>query len=222
MVAIKLPIEQELLIPVTGVNLVAFLTIPEKAQGLVLFVHGSGSSRHSIRNESMAKQIEEAGMATLLFDLLTEEEDKWDAINHELRFNIPLLSERLIEVTEWLSTYKETQGLAIGYFGASTGASAALVAASLMNKRVKAIVSRGGRPDLAGSRLGRVEAATLLIVGGADYGVIELNEKALQNLHCQKKLEIVANATHLFEEAGALKEVGDLASKWFYQHFIAD
>lgn len=215
MVETKFLVKEELLIPIGSSNLSAFLTIPESAKGIVLFAHGSGSSRHSVRNQFVAKYMQEEGLATLLFDLLTDEEDKLDEKNRELRFNIPLLSERLIAVTEWISSYPETNKLPIGYFGASTGASAAFVAGSMLPKSVKAIVSRGGRPDLAGSRLSRVQAPTLLIVGGADYGVIELNEKAMKLLNCEKKLEIVPNATHLFEEPGTLEEVGRMTTRWF-------
>jgi len=217
MVEAKLRIDQEIMIPIGENQLAGFLSIPENAKGLVLFAHGSGSSRHSKRNQFVAKYMQEEGLGTLLFDLLSEEEEKIDEMNRELRFNIPLLSERLIKTTEWVLSYEPTHGLGIGLFGASTGAAAALIAAAELSKDVKAVVSRGGRPDLAGSKLMHVKAPTLLIVGGADYGVIELNDKAFGLLTCEKKFEIVPHATHLFQEPGTLEEVGHKASIWFNQ-----
>lgn len=194
------------------------LSLPENATGIVLFAHGSGSGRLSPRNQLVAKDLNEKGLGTLLIDLLTEEEEKIDDRTRELRFDIPFLAERLIDTIDWMAENKETQGMRIGLFGASTGAAAALVADAKGKGKVSAIVSRGGRPDLAGSYLEVVKSPTLLIVGGNDFGVIELNEGAYKVLNCEKKLEIVPGATHLFEEPGALATVCELAETWFLQH----
>lgn len=196
------------------------LRIPSGASGIVLFAHGSGSSRHSPRNQFVANMLNEAGLATLLFDLLTADEERKDRYTAQLRFDIRLLSQRVIEATEWLSHQEMTRTLPIGYFGASTGAAAALVAAAALPATVRAIVSRGGRPDLAGQVLTRVQAPTLLIVGGEDTQVIELNRLALALLPGDKRLEIVPGATHLFEEPGALEQVARLASDWFTRYLV--
>ena len=210
-----------LTIPVGRVRLNGDLTIPEDARGLVLFAHGSGSSRLSPRNRYVAGMLQESGMATLLFDLLTPDEEKEDCSTGHLRFNIDLLAERLAAVTRWLLEEKQPRDLALGYFGASTGAAAALMAAAELEDRIQAVVSRGGRPDLAGDALPRVKASTLLIVGGEDHVVIELNEQAYNQLRCEKELKILPGATHLFEERGALEQVARLASDWFLNHFHA-
>jgi len=201
-------------IPVGGVSLEGELIVPFGAEAAVVFVHGSGSSRHSSRNKFVAGILRQAGLATLLFDLLTEKEDEV----YETRFDIALLTERLLAVTTWLREQPLTGGVAVGYFGASTGAAAALRAAALLGDEVKAVVSRGGRPDLAEPELDRVAAPTLLIVGGADDVVIELNEAAFIRLKCRKRTVIVPGATHLFEEAGALEEVARLAAEWFKKY----
>jgi putative phosphoribosyl transferase len=191
------------------------LCVPANARGVVLFAHGSGSGRHSPRNRYVARSLREAGLATLLIDLLTHEEEEIDLQTRHLRFDIGLLAERLVGATDWLVQNPDTQNLRIGYFGASTGAAAALVAAVERPKFVGAIVSRGGRPDLAGPALPRVAAPTLLIIGGSDHPVIGMNQEALEQLHGEKKLEVVPGATHLFEEPGALEEVARLAADWF-------
>lgn len=201
-------------IEVGSVKLGGFFHIPENAHGIVIFVHGSGSSRHSPRNQFVASFLNNSQLATLLVDLFSSEEEALDDLDKELRFNIDFLAKRLLEITKWVKNNKESQHLNIGYFGASTGAAAALVA-SAEKSDVKAIVSRGGRPDLAGASLKRVLAPTLLIVGGNDYGVIELNEAAFEVLQGKKKMEIVPGATHLFEEPGALEKVAHLARDWF-------
>ncbi len=192
------------------------LRLPPNATGLVLFSHGSGSGRHSPRNQQVAKALQKRSLATLLFDLLTLEEEAIDEGTRELRFNIPFLADRLIAITDWVM---EQHPLPIGYFGSSTGAAAALVAAT--KKRVKAIVSRGGRPDLAKEALFKVTAPTLLIVGSLDEVVIELNREAFSLLQCEKKLEIVPGATHLFEESGKLEIVAQLAGNWFCKYLPA-
>lgn len=194
------------------------LDIPEHARGLVLFAHGSGSSRHSPRNRRVAETLIRASLATLLFDLLTKEEEREDARTGHLRFDIELLAARLRVATEWAAGHEHTGGLRVGYFGSSTGAAAALVAAAADDHDVGAVVSRGGRPDLAGEALPRVRAPTLLIVGGDDLGVIPLNEAALAQLRCEKQLAIVPGATHLFEEPGTLDHVAQLAASWFAGH----
>jgi putative phosphoribosyl transferase len=208
----------EVRIPAGPVILDGNLTIPEIATALVLFVHGSGSSRHSPRNQYVARTLNHAGLATLLFDLLTPEEELIDARTAEHRFNIALLAERLVYATNWATGQKQTGELGIDYFGSSTGGGAALVAAAKLPDTVGAVVSRGGRPDLAGEALAQVLAPTLLIVGGNDGVVIELNEKARAQMRCEVKLEIVPGATHLFEEPGALEKVAQLASNWFLLH----
>jgi len=191
------------------------LTVPEDASGIVLFAHGSGSSRHSPRNRYVAEQLQHTGLGTLLFDLLTAEEEAEDAQTGQFRFDIALLAERLAAATDWLLRQPETAHLPIGYFGASTGAAAALIAAAEKPEVVAAVVSRGGRPDLAGRALVRVEAPTLLIVGGDDEVVIRLNEEALAELRVrEKKLVIVPGASHLFSEPGTLEKVAELASAW--------
>jgi putative phosphoribosyl transferase len=197
------------------------LTVPEAPQGVVLFAHGSGSGRHSPRNRWVADALVAQGFATLLFDLLTTDEERADAVSGHLRFDIELLADRLLGATKWLGS-GEVAALTIGYFGASTGAGAALVAAARLGESVGAVVSRGGRPDLAGqSVLERVTAPTLLIVGGLDATVLELNEQALAQIGSVKRLEVVPGASHLFEEPGALDEVTRLAGAWFREHLIA-
>ena len=194
------------------------LHIPEGATALVLFAHGSGSSRHSPRIQFVARTLNDAGLATLLFDLLTPEEEATDLNTREHRFNIRLLAERLVDATNWAKQQEQTRDLRIGYFGSSTGGGAALVAAAKIQQDVVAVVSRGGRPDLADEALPKVQAPTLLIVGGNDDVVIELNEQARDRMRCEVKLEIVPRATHLFEEPGALEKVAKLASDWFLLH----
>jgi putative phosphoribosyl transferase len=197
------------------------LTVPEGSQGVVLFAHGSGSGRHSPRNRLVADALAAQGLATLLFDLLTADEERADAVSGHLRFDIDLLAGRLVGATEWLRS-GEVAALPIGYFGASTGAGAALVAAARLGESVGAVVSRGGRPDLAGQMiLERVSAPTLLIVGGLDATVLGLNERALELLGGVKRLEVVPGASHLFEEPGALDEVARLAGAWFRDHLTA-
>ena len=200
-------------IPSDSVQLEGELMIPENAVGIVLFAHGSGSSRLSPRNQFVAEALQKSGIGTLLFDLLTEEE----ASDRDNVFDIDFLAHRLSDATRWLKGRSEIKDRSLGYFGASTGAAAALVAAS-QDHDIRAVVSRGGRPDLAIRHLADVKAPTLLIVGGHDYGVIELNEKAYRVLHCEKSLKIVPGATHLFEEPGALEQVAELASHWFNRH----
>ena len=196
------------------------LHLPQGAGALVLFAHGSGSSRHSPRNQFVARILNDAGLATLLFDLLTPEEEAADVRTREHRFNISLLAERLVHATKWAKQQPQTRDLRIGYFGSSTGGTAALVAAVDVPQDVGAVVSRGGRPDLAGEALPKVQAPTLLIVGGNDDIVIELNEQARDRMHCEVKLEIIPGATHLFEEPGTLEKVAKLASDWFSLHLI--
>lgn len=191
------------------------LIVPEGSSGIVLFAHGSGSSRHSPRNQFVAESLRRGGLATLLFDLLTPEEEEVDTIAGEYRFDIDLLTERLALATDWLDFQTLTRRMKIGYFGASTGAAAALTAASRRPGQVLAVVSRGGRPDLAAAALAEVRAATLLIVGGNDDLVIDLNEAAFERIPAKKELKIVPGATHLFEEPGALEEVAGLAADWF-------
>jgi putative phosphoribosyl transferase len=205
---------QALALKLPDVTLPGDLAIPSHPRGLVVFVHGSGSSRHSSRNRHVAESMQERGFATLLFDLLTETEDR----NYETRFDIALLTRRLFDVTNGLEDQPDISALPVGYFGASTGAAAALNAAAELGARIAAVVSRGGRPDLAMENLPRVRAPTLLIVGGNDTQVIHLNEAAYARLDCVKQLSIVPGATHLFEEYGALEEVACLAGDWFGQH----
>jgi putative phosphoribosyl transferase len=209
----------EIRIPVNSIVLEGNLVIPEGAQGIVIFAHGSGSSRHSSRNKYVAWKLQKEGFGTLLFDLLTAEEERIDMVTSHLRFDIDLLANRLFDVTNWLLSNYVTENLNIGYFGASTGAAAALIAAKENSNVIKAIVSRGGRPDLAGKALLDVKAPTLLIVGGNDFQVIEMNQWALERLNAKdKKLKIVPGATHLFEEPGTLEEVAYLAGEWFKRY----
>jgi putative phosphoribosyl transferase len=212
--------ERLVLIAAGPVTLEGNLALPERARGVVLFAHGSGSSRHSPRNRHVARLLNKAKLATLLIDLLTSDEEALDQWTAQLRFDINLLAERLVLVTDWVTQHPDTRDLRVGYFGASTGAGAALVAAAARPLVVDAIVSRGGRPDLAGPALARVRAPTLLIVGGNDFQVIELNRAALAQLRCEKQLVIVPGATHLFEEPGALDEVARLAREWFERHLM--
>lgn len=209
--------ERDVAIPVSGVVLEGTLVIPKGAAGVVLFAHGSGSGRFSPRNRFVATELQHAGIATLLIDLLTREEDEVYAA----RFDIDLLTGRLDAVVRWLEKEPEIHGRAIGLFGASTGAAAALQVAARAGRRVAGVVSRGGRPDLAMDDLPSVVSPTLLIVGGLDFVVIELNERAFDALSCEKKLEIIPGATHLFEEAGTLEKVAVLACDWFKEHFPA-
>jgi len=206
-------------IPAGNVVLEGNLAIPDNARGVVLFAHGSGSSRYSSRNRFVAKQLNRGGLATLLMDLLSAEEEAVDLRTAELRFDISLLAQRLVSAIRWLRDNPDTSRFPVGIFGSSTGGGAALVAAAAEPDYVKAVVSRGGRPDLAGAALAQVEAPTLLIVGGYDAQVIELNREAFEELRCEKTIEIVPGATHLFEEPGALEEVSKLARNWFALHF---
>lgn len=200
------------------VTLEGNLVLPTGTQGVVLFAHGSGSSRFSPRNRYVARELQQGGLGTLLIDLLTEEEERIDLRTREIRFDIPLLADRLVGAVDWLKENAETRDLSIGLFGSSTGAAAALMAAPRRPDAIGAIVSRGGRPDLAGAALKQAQAPTLLIVGGRDMVVITLNEQALEQLSVEKRLEIVPGATHLFEEPGALERVAALARDWFQQH----
>ena len=210
--------EQLVQVPAGAVTLDGNLGVPADARGIVLFAHGSGSSRHSPRNRYVAGMLRAAGLATLLMDLLTADEEAIDLQTQRLRFDISLLADRLVGATDWLAQNPDTRDLTIGYFGASTGAAAALVAAAQRPDTVGAIVSRGGRPDLAGAALAHVRAPTLLIVGGNDIPVIGMNQEAMAQLHAETKLEIVPGATHLFEEPGALEEVARLALEWFERY----
>ena len=211
-------IDRSLRISAGQVVLEADLVLPDPAQGVVLFAHGSGSSRHSPRNRSVAAELQKAGLATVLADLLTQEEEQLDARAGELRFDIELLAARVVALTDWLVDHDLTAGLSVGLFGASTGAAAALVAAAERPGPVAAVVSRGGRPDLAAGALPRVRQPTLLIVGGRDEVVLELNHRAMRTLGGERRLEIVRGATHLFEEPGALGQVARLARDWFIDH----
>jgi len=210
--------EREVVIPVAGVPLAGTLRIPEGADGIVLFSHGSGSSRFSPRNRHVAAVLEHAGLATMLIDLLSEREEREDSRTGALRFDIPMLADRLLAAAVWLHANQGTTTLPLGLFGASTGAGAALLAAAGRPELVQAVVSRGGRPDLAGRELRRVGAPTLLIVGERDAVVLDLNRRAAEDLAAKCRLEIVAGATHLFEEPGALAEVAVLARDWFTLH----
>jgi putative phosphoribosyl transferase len=205
----------EIAIDAGGVRLPGSLVIPGQAPGLVVFAHGSGSSRHSPRNQFVAGALNRAGLGTLLVDLLTADE----AVDRAQVFNIVLLAARLEGITSWLRGQPATAGLVVGYFGASTGAGAALWAAASASPPVAAIVSRGGRPDLAGQRLALVRAPTLLIVGGADEVVLDLNRQARAQLRCESRIDVIPGATHLFSEPGALEQVADLAADWFAGHF---
>ena len=209
----------EIFIPLKEVKLGGELNLPPDASSLVLFAHGSGSSRLSPRNRFVARTLRQQGrIGTLLFDLLTAEEERAETHTWHLRFNIPLLAERLVDVTRWVLETVATRDMNVGYFGSSTGAAAALVAAAELRDTVGAVVSRGGRPDLAGDALGHVKAATLLIVGGNDKPVISLNEEAYYLLHCERALRIVPGASHLFEEEGTLEKVASMAAEWFAGH----
>jgi putative phosphoribosyl transferase len=211
--------QTEMKISVGNVEVEGTLTLPPGAKGVVLFAHGSGSSRFSPRNQYVAKEFNKAKIATLLFDLLTQEEEETDVVTAEYRFNIALLAERLIGATEGLRNDPSTKPLAFGYFGASTGAAAALIAAAKLPKKIAAVVSRGGRPDLAGEYLPSVAAPTLLLVGGLDTDVIELNHEAMDQMSAEKKLVIIPGATHLFEEPGKLEEVAKFSIDWFMRYF---
>ncbi len=209
----------EIFIPLKEVRLEGELHLPPGATSVVLFAHGSGSSRLSPRNRLVARILRQQGkVGTLLFDLLTAEEERAETRTRHLRFNIPFLSERLVEVTRWVLDTAATRDINVGYFGSSTGAAAALVAAAELRETVGAVVSRGGRPDLAGDALGHVKAATLLIVGGNDKPIIPLNEEAYYLLHCERALRIVPGATHLFEEDSTLEKAASMASEWFAGH----
>jgi putative phosphoribosyl transferase len=203
---------------VSGVGLVGDLAMPPEARSLVIFAHGSGSSRHSPRNRAVAEVLQHGGVATLLLDLLTEPEELIDATTAEFRFNIPVLADRLVGVVDWALSDPQISPRPIGLFGASTGAAAALIAAANRSHGVRAVVSRGGRPDLAEAALDRVAAPTLLIVGGRDDVVIALNKEAYARLTCSRDMQIVRGATHLFEEPGALETVSKLAREWFQKH----
>jgi dienelactone hydrolase len=205
-------------IHVDGDQIVGDLMIPHDAVGIVIFAHGSGSGRFSTRNRFVAQSLSDDGFATLLLDLLTEREERVDQVTRQHRFDIPLLARRVVAAVDWCRSDKRTQALPIGLFGASTGAAAALVAAGTRPHMIAAVVSRGGRPDLAGEMLDHVLAPTLLIVGGDDTVVIDLNRLALERLRCPAEIEIVPGATHLFQEPGALDQVCGLASRWFEQH----
>lgn len=199
-------------------GLEADLTIPHNASGLVIFAHGSGSGRHSSRNRFVAQVLNRGGLATLLLDLLTQQEESVDNYTRQLRFDIPMLADRLVQSARWAGDEPDLRDLPIGYFGASTGGGAALVAAATSPERIGAVVSRGGRPDLAGASLTKVEAPTLLIVGGEDHPVIDMNREAFDVLRCEKRMHIVPGATHLFEEPGTLEQVANLAERWFRNH----
>ena len=215
-------VPREVPISVGDTSLYGDLALPPGFQGLMLFAHGSGSGRHSARNRQVAQHLHHAGIATLLFDLLTAQEEQTDLNTREHRFDIALLTRRMQDATAWAAAQPELQHAAIGYFGASTGSAAALLAAARLGNKIAAVVSRGGRPDLAGAvALAAVTAPTLLIVGGADHEVIELNQQALKHLRCEKSLAIVPGATHLFEESGTLEQVAQLASSWFTAHLTA-
>ncbi len=213
--------EHTVRVPAGQAVLEGSLAIPRDAEGIVLFAHGSGSSRHSPRNRYVAATLQESGLATLLLDLLTPEEETVDLRTRHLRFDIELLAQRLVNATDWLARERDTRNLPVGYFGASTGGGAALVAAAQRPDLVRAVVSRGGRPDLAGDALPHVRAPTLLIVGGNDVPVIDMNEDAMARMRAEVRLEIVAGATHLFEEPGKLEEVARLARDWFIQHLTS-
>jgi dienelactone hydrolase len=205
-------------IPVGPVRLEATLKVPAGARGIVVFAHGSGSSRHSPRNLFVADALEQGGIATLLMDLLTPQEELSDAVDASFRFDIDLLAQRLIGATTWLANVTESQDLWVGYFGASTGAGAAVVAAAARPERIRAVVSRGGRPDLAGSALARLLAPTLLIVGGEDRRVLDLNREAFSEIRATKRFDVIPGATHLFSEPGTLEHVAYLARGWFQQY----
>ena len=211
---------ESIVIPVTAGQIEADLRVPDRATGLVIFAHGSGSSRFSSRNRSVAKALEGHGFGTLLLDLLTREEESVDVRTEEYRFDIGLLGRRVIRATDWTQDRPDLLHLPIGYFGASTGAAAALIGAAARPQVVRAVVSRGGRPDLADQVLSQVKAPTLLIVGGDDEPVIGMNRDAMSQMRAVAELEIISGATHLFEEPGALEQVIDLASGWFRRHLV--
>lgn len=206
-------------IPIGQLTLEGNLNLPASAVGLVIFAHGSGSGRHSSRNRYVAQVLNQQNIATLLIDLLTVAEEQIDLNTRHLRFDIPMLAERLVAIATWTKNNSDTASLNLGYFGASTGGGAALIAAAQQPESIKAVVSRGGRPDLAGNYLTEVRAPTLLIVGGNDEVVLELNQQALQQLNAASRLKVIPHATHLFEEAGALEAVARLAGQWFKEHF---
>jgi putative phosphoribosyl transferase len=210
---------KEISIPIGGVTLGGEIHFHEQAAGLVLFAHGSGSSRHSKRNQYVAGELRKQGLGTLLFDLLTPAEEQAEAATRHLRFDIPLLADRLRQATLWAADAVSSRDFPMGYFGSSTGAAAALVAAAGLPNDVAAVVSRGGRPDLAGDALEQVKAPTLLIVGSDDHPVVPLNEDAYTRLSCPRALRLVPGATHLFEEPGKLEIVARMAAEWFVQHF---
>ena len=211
-------VKEELGIPVGALTLRGDLLVPEDAAGLVIFAHGSGSGRLSPRNQFVAEVIRRRNIGTLLFDLLTEEEESVDIYTRHLRFDISLLAERLVAVAKWTAQQQDTDGLSKGFFGASTGAGGALVAAAEIGSGIRAVVSRGGRPDLAGDALGRVETPVLLIVGGHDEPVIEMNQEAYEKLQSVKEIKIVPGASHLFEEPGTLETAAQLAADWFEKY----
>lgn len=213
-------IQRDVQIPSGSSILDGEVGIPAKAKAVVVFAHGSGSSRLSPRNQFVAETLRKAGLATLLFDLLTPEEDPSENGSTEHRFDINLLSTRLVDATRWLALTDSMKGMRIGYFGASTGAAAALRAAAELDNKISAVVSRGGRPDLAGPVLARVSAPTLLLVGALDEAVIGYNEEALKQLRCEKQMQLIPGATHLFEEFGTLEEVAHLATEWFVKHLL--
>jgi dienelactone hydrolase len=205
-------------VPIGAARLSGDLGMPDDASGLVLFAHGSGSSRHSPRNRHVARALERGGLATLLIDLLTPEEGRIDDLTGQYRFDLPLLADRLVTIVDWLAKRPKVGALPIGLFGASTGGGAALIAAAARPRAIAAVVSRGGRPDLAGASLAQVTAPTLLIVGGLDLPVIQLNRAAMSQMHADVHIEIVPGATHLFEEPGALDRVAELTGQWFMRH----
>jgi putative phosphoribosyl transferase len=212
----QIPAAREVRIPCGDAWLYGDLTLPAGALGVVLFVHGSGSGRHSARNRLVAQKLQQSGIATLLFDLLTAQEEQVDLSTREHRFDIALLTRRIQDATSWAAAQPDLQPLPIGYFGASTGSAAAIIAAARLGERIAAVVSRGGRVDLAGPvALAAVTAPTLLIVGSADVDVLDLNQQALEHLSSDKRLAVIDGATHLFEERGALEQVAELAASWF-------
>jgi putative phosphoribosyl transferase len=216
-----LPPPREIRIPCGDTWLYGDLVVPHQPRGLVLFAHGSGSGRHSARNRQVAQELQRTGIATLLFDLLTVHEEQADSHTLQHRFDMALLTGRLQQATDWAARQADVQDLPLAYFGASTGSAAALIAAARLGRRIAAVVSRGGRPDLTGPvALASVTAPTLLIVGGADKEVLRLNQQALAHMHCRKRLAVVPDASHLFPEKGALEQVAQLAAAWFDAHLV--
>ncbi len=211
-------VDHDVRVAVGDIHLEGELKVPAGAKGIVLFAHGSGSSRHSPRNQFVARVIRDAGVGSLLFDLLTREEEAVDVMTRHLRFDIDLLARRLTDAARWIAAEPDTSRLRVGLFGSSTGGAAALVAAAELGETIGAVVSRGGRPDLAGPALACVVSPTLLIVGGRDDVVLKLNEQAYERLRCEKELKVVPGATHLFEEPGTLEEVARFAAEWFKRH----